>query len=960
MLVFCGCERDEFDNQTGNGGSNSPVLLVDVPCSFDVTPFGGGTSDTKEVKSEDYTNAEMQIKDFWLIQFNGSGKLLASTYHAPELVGNYVQMNDNNSNVSKTKTVWIVANTGDNSGLSYDNLTAQLSASKGEMGISTASDLEVLEKDGYSFTTKSASSIDRLNRADGAILLSGKCSFDAEDLTNYNESEKGIVVRLSAMVAKIKIDYTVGQGYSLNSVNLYRIPEKVSFMRENYTGTTDYTQLPYRYTVTHLVGDNSANSGSIIIYVPQNIQPATSGNSASTKTANAPLKASYISFSVSKGNSTDRVNVNVFPGGNADGQTNQVNNYEIKANAFYKEVINITQSSLDSYLGDTKTDKRLIEEIQVTTTSNCYILNPLTGTGKNDSGFNYAAYREEFYSLPLIARVNEAWTGINNNNVIGASDEWKIEVIWQDVPGRQVYFVEKSGLKAFRNTYGYVENKGSDAANNLLFAREYYGKGNGENGFVGIFVKKECVTDKKDRVRGNVLIGLRKKTGTNSDGSNKYGDILWSWHLWVTDYNPDAEVSTSTYYATVRGDADNSGTRDAKVFHYKYFNDFSPNYKWIMDRHLGAMGWRPMGMFGTPNHDGASPEPRTVNYVENTNHIQAPEAFGLYYQWGRKDPVPANDLMYNSEYINNADTGMETYYKKYYSSNVNNFVEMLKGYVQDLWDITGSIQKSTSGSESILKVNASFSNIWDTHKSPTSMGADIYTSSNISAPWGHPSSKTWPSNTSDTKIVGTYTSTQGSKSLFDPCPAGWEVPDSKIAYKGLYGGYNSTKYTGGHYLAKGYANVFHDVDSETIITYGADNRQAHINNGAWEIRVDGSLSNSERVPTYEMVAWENDSYRSTTADKLSNHVTFYPPAGFVTYAGRKDMGGIGDVWGSDVFNTKNGGYLYLGRSVGNYPKNGETSSSPSAEWRTSGAALYHNHTEFGVNHAFSVRCVKKQ
>lgn len=71
---------------------------------------------------------------------------------------------------------------------------------------------------------------------------------------------------------------------------------------------------------------------------------------------------------------------------------------------------------------------------------------------------------------------------------------------------------------------------------------------------------------------GNVVIGLTID-----------GEIRWSWHLWITDYDPD--------------DPQTLKRKDGRIF---------------MDRNLGAM---------------------TAEYGNA-------DAMGLQYQWGRKDPVP--------------------------------------------------------------------------------------------------------------------------------------------------------------------------------------------------------------------------------------------------------------------------------------------------------------------------------
>ena len=75
-------------------------------------------------------------------------------------------------------------------------------------------------------------------------------------------------------------------------------------------------------------------------------------------------------------------------------------------------------------------------------------------------------------------------------------------------------------------------------------------------------------------------------------GEGQTGTILWSWHIWVTDYDPDT-ITNGTTYAVTNG----SG--------YVYT---------FMDRNLGA--------------------------VSNTSGDAG--TIGLLYQWGRKDPFTAS------------------------------------------------------------------------------------------------------------------------------------------------------------------------------------------------------------------------------------------------------------------------------------------------------------------------------
>lgn len=80
------------------------------------------------------------------------------------------------------------------------------------------------------------------------------------------------------------------------------------------------------------------------------------------------------------------------------------------------------------------------------------------------------------------------------------------------------------------------------------------------------------------------------------------GTIRWSWHIWVTDYDPGKEVQPE---ALAIGPNDVTNGRV-----YRYINGAGDNV--FMDRNLGA------------------------NEADKT---KGKETYGMYYQWGRKDPL---------------------------------------------------------------------------------------------------------------------------------------------------------------------------------------------------------------------------------------------------------------------------------------------------------------------------------
>ena len=199
---------------------------------------------------------------------------------------------------------------------------------------------------------------------------------------------------------------------------------------------------------------------------------------------------------------------------------NPTTNFNIKRNCDY--VYNVM-------LSETETDSRVtMFPTLVGGNSNCYMVKP---GGK--------------VSIP-VERANESPLEMENStyNLISdtyyqlmTSTPWKAELIWESSPG----------LVALDN----ADKTG--------------------NGPLHSF----SVTATNPSVSGNAVVGIRN-TVTN--------DILWSWHVWVTDYDGTERFTH------------NNGKRD-----------------WtFMDRALGATSI-------------------TVNDLHSA---------GLLYQWGRKDPFP--------------------------------------------------------------------------------------------------------------------------------------------------------------------------------------------------------------------------------------------------------------------------------------------------------------------------------
>ncbi len=134
-----------------------------------------------------------------------------------------------------------------------------------------------------------------------------------------------------------------------------------------------------------------------------------------------------------------------------------------------------------------------------------------------------------------------------------------------------------------------------------------------------------------DLTAGTINVETGSKSGNAVVVARVNGTIVWSWHLWVTDYDPTA--TSVSYY---------NGTKTT-VF---------------MDRNLGAMN-------------------ATVNDIGS---------YGLLYQWGRKDPFPASlattgntaALIYNASGTNLTEGSSGTGVKYVSGGTTSNLANSIK------------------------------------------------------------------------------------------------------------------------------------------------------------------------------------------------------------------------------------------------------------------------------------------
>ncbi len=235
---------------------------------------------------------------------------------------------------------------------------------------------------------------------------------------------------------------------------------------------------------------------------------------------------------------------------------------------------------------------------------------------------------------------------------------------------------------------------------------------------------------------GNAVVALYN----NATGG---GEILWSWHIWVSGYRPDGSRS---YGLGANSRADVTGGQ----VHTYGSNYMSKNSgKVIMDRNLGAT----KAYYKAPVAGDAA----------------SVQAYGLLYQWGRKDPFTGGTE--GTSVRPDAETAIPYPIYGPTGAKLDDEVVDAAGNGIRRINITSIIGSSANTLAYAVKNPLVF-----IYNSDLTSKGDWYTpeiAKQNGALWGD----------------------GGQKSAFDPCPKGWRVPPD-----GTWNDFTRTSATDGNFL----------------------------------------------------------------------------------------------------------------------------------------------------------------
>lgn len=488
-----------------------------------------------------------------------------------------------------------------------------------------------------------------------------------------NPEEKDVRVQLKRLAVRLGLSWSISaemqqSGYTLKEIRLCQVPKdyRVLPAAETTAWGTAYPVSSAEFIDKFRLTDNltdAGGKGSLALWIPANARGRSSKATSALYRSkeNAPEGASYLELVVDNATLKERLYYRAYLGGE---ETTDFNLYE---NTDYQWSVRIQSPN---YTADPRI--RLLDQTPVISsnlvpTANCFMLKP--GTNICFNPYRHSAGTNGW---------NDFLVATPDVQPAPAAVIDQVKVLWQTKDAGTIGDL----------IMGYVIDE--DHHENLV------------NLTAGEGLESARIHLKVPQSKGgNAVIAAYAK-----------GAIVWSWHVWATDYEPQPIHSYAGYAAAQQN------SRQGTV--HKYDSPlFEPGGVYenrvMMDRDLGA-------------RTGGYPALTAGKGTEFTT-MDAVNTYGLLYQWGRKDP-----------FFNSLD-------------GTNNEKDVIyDGYGRPV---------------NIVKVPMS-QNVGDKMAYSIAHPLAFYYEAS-STDWYTPAEGRWNAPGADNRAPGV-------KGLHDPCPYGWKVP----------------------------------------------------------------------------------------------------------------------------------------------------------------------------------------
>ncbi|MCE9187336.1 DUF4906 domain-containing protein [Bacteroides fragilis] len=380
---------------------------------------------------------------------------------------------------------------------------------------------------------------------------------------------------LKRLAARLTVNWNYNvSGYKLKQLLIQSVPLNYSVV-DGMESDGTYPLLVSQFTTLEVpVTDANAAQGSYSCWMPANVrgERAAANSELLRIKANAPTGSSFLNFvAVNDADVKKKLDYRVYIG---SGPSTDFNIYKNKEYSYAVDF---------SHTGIPTTDKRVtyIDPIpasenndNLVATANCLMVSP-------GGSFCFDPFAFQQGKSVITNTVLKGWCNATSSPATGIRS---VRLLWQ---------TKENG--DLGDAVMGIANSDNDHTN-----------------IVDIKARDGSPLTGPATDLGQCLIYCRVAANTSGgsgviaayDGANGTGNILWSWHVWVTDYRPDA-----------------SGTETVLTPENKRKFKLGTSNTVMMDRNLGA-------------YEGAVSIPGTT--------LERSRTSGFHYQKGRKDPFPSS------------------------------------------------------------------------------------------------------------------------------------------------------------------------------------------------------------------------------------------------------------------------------------------------------------------------------
>ena len=379
-------------------------------------------------------------------------------------------------------------------------------------------------------------------------------------------------------------------------------------------------------------------------------------------------------------------------------------------------------------------------------------------------------------------------------------------------------------------------------------------------------VREDCICE------CNAVVAIKLK-GENSSNAYGKGDIFWSWHIWVTDKNQKEDTKRDIFLTTME-DFNVDGNNDVNTFSASKFQ--------LMQVPLGFCNgetktYKPRHHEFTfrqyENGEVRASKTFKITQVGESDSVVTHPDNVVYYQFGRKDPIHSAYAVEGGDRNKSYYTEMRARYSKgygggrvgFHSLDDQKWMTIAEGIkLPGQMFMAPQHHLPSDEAQTTLRMRMWYG---DAHVNVDEFYVNLWNNNNCQLPmFTYPKSYT-TSNTNGVFSENIYSNPtmialleRGLiKTIYDPSPAGYEVP-MVDAFAGLtFGGLNYEDNPDGYISYEAQLNsdgslTFYDDKWDRTFTIGAFGHRSDITGKITNYGVYGAALTSNPV----CVQWSND------------------------------------------------------------------------------------------------------